>query len=291
MRGSLLDYCRGIGSETLLKQWDHERNESVAPDNVSYGSNRKVWWRCEKGHYWQAQVKSRVNGCGCPVCANRVLIPGVNDLASTYPELARQWHGEKNGSLTAMDVFPGSDKKVWWKCEAGHEWQARISSRTTIGSGCPFCAGKQVISGVNDLASMYPVLAAQWHPTKNGDITPSDISPFSNRRVWWICEIGHEWRSVVAHRTSVNTGCPYCSGRQVLPGFNDLNTTHPQVAEQWHPTLNESLTPDMVTAGSHKRVWWQCDLGHVWKTVVYSRTGAQQSGCPVCAGKMKESPR
>ena len=80
--------------------------------------------------------------------------------------------------------------------------------------------------------------------------------------------------------------CPYCTGKKVLPGFNDLATLEPKIAA-WHPTLNGTLTPEMVTLGSHRKVWWQCPEGHVWKAVVYSRAGPQKCGCPVCAGKVK----
>lgn len=95
----------------------------------------------------------------------------------------------------------------------------------------------------------------------------------------------------VASRTAEGRGCPVCAGRSVLPGFNDLRTKQPQLAEQWHPTLNGSLTPEMVTTGSHKKVWWQCSVGHVWKAVVYSRAGKAQSGCPVCAGRVRATAR
>ena len=95
----------------------------------------------------------------------------------------------------------------------------------------------------------------------------------------------HEWQAVIAARAVENSGCPYCTGRRVLAGFNDLATLHPKIAAQWDDTLNGTLTPEMVTPGSHKRVWWKCHEGHVWKTAIYSRTGKQKCGCPVCAGK------
>ena len=81
-------------------------------------------------------------------------------------------------------------------------------------------------------------------------------------------------------------GCPYCANRKVLPGFNDLATAAPLVAKQWHETLNGALTPEMATAGSHKKAWWQCDYGYLWKAAMYSRVGVQHCGCPVCAGKV-----
>ena len=117
-------------------------------------------------------------------------------------------------------------------------------------------------------------------------MTPEQVTPYSNRRVWWRCAQGHEWRAPVGGRTKAGSDCPYCTNRKVLAGFNDLATLEPDIAAQWHPTLNGAMTPDMVTLGSHQRVWWQCAEGHVWNAVVYSRTGPQKCGCPVCAGRI-----
>ena len=141
--------------------------------------------------------------------------------------------------------------------------------------------------GENDLATLYPDIAAQWDETKDGALRPSNVTAGSNRPVWRRCERGHSYRAIIAQRVQRGNGCPYCANRKVLPGFNDLATAAPLVAKQWHETLNGALTPEIVTAGSHRKAWWQCPYGHVWKAVIYARTGAQQSGCPVCAGKTK----
>lgn len=270
----------------LARQWHPSKNGPLTPSDVQPGSHRKVWWRCGKGHEWQAIIKSRSSGCGCPVCTHRRIVPGDNDLATTRPDLAAQWHPARNGMLKPEDLAAGARKKVWWMCEKGHEWQAAVASRAG-GAGCPVCAGRKIVPGENDLASRYPAVAAQWHPSKNGTLTPESVSPYSNRRVWWICEKGHEYQAAAAARTGSDCGCPYCAGRKVLAGFNDLAAVEPQVAAQWHPALNGALTAEMVTAGSHKKVWWQCPEGHVWKAVVYARTGPKKNGCPVCAGRVR----
>lgn len=274
----------------LAAQWHSTRNGSLTPQDVLPGSSRKVWWCCPKGHEWQARIKSRVSGCDCPVCTNRTLRPGENDLASCFPELAKQWHPVHNGNLTPADVLPGSHRRVWWLCAKGHVWRAQVSARVA-GSGCPVCAGKQVAPGQNDLATQRPELAKQWHPTRNGALTPQKVLSCSNRKVWWVCELGHAYQAAISARVVQSSGCPYCAGRRVWPGFNDLATLEPELAEQWHPTLNGKLTPQMVTVGSHRKVWWCCDLGHVWKAVIYSRTGERRSGCPICAGNSKKSRR
>ena len=271
----------------LVREWHPTQNLPLTPEEILPGSHRKVWWKCQKGHQWQATVKSRVSGCGCPVCANHKVIPTQNDLKTAYPEIASQWHPTKNGELTAADVTPGSKRRVWWQCEKGHVWQAVISSRTSGGCGCPVCAGRTIVAGENDLAACFPALAKQWHPTRNGQLMPQQISPYSNRKVWWQCSLGHAFQATVAARAMRKIGCPYCAGKRVMPGFNDLASREPEIAMQWHPTLNGVLTPQMVTPGSRQKVWWQCPEGHVWKAVVYSRAGGQKSGCPVCAGKTK----
>ena len=135
----------------LAQEWNTEKNGDLTPRDVLPGSHRIVWWRCAHGHQWRAQIKSRVNGSGCPVCTNRTVQSGDNDLATQLPDLAKEWHPTQNGALTPKDVVPGSRRKVWWICPKGHEYQAMISSRAQ-GSGCPVCAGKKIIPGENDLA-------------------------------------------------------------------------------------------------------------------------------------------
>lgn len=270
----------------LAAQWHPVKNLPLTPAEVPLGSHKKVWWLCGKGHEWQAMVKSRTGGCGCPVCTNRRLLRGENDLAATHPQLARQWHPVKNGTLTPEDVGAGTRRRVWWRCELGHQWQASVLSRAN-GTGCPVCTGKAVLPGENDLASRFPTIAAQWHPTRNGTLTPEQVTVSSNRKVWWRCPLGHAYQAAVSARTAQGTGCPYCAGRRALAGFNDLATLEPEVAAQWHPTLNGTLTPAMVTAGSHRKAWWQCPAGHIWKAMIYSRAGPQKCGCPVCAGRVR----
>ena len=291
MRESLAAYCARLHRRDLLDQWDGSRNGTLTPDTVSYGSRQKLWWRCEQGHVWQAAVYTRAGGeSGCPYCAGKRPWPGFNDLASQYPDLAAQWHPTKNGDLTPRDVVAGSRRKVWWQCPKGHEWQAIVTSRTNNGAGCPVCAGKTVAPGENDLATLRPDLARQWDQERNGTLTPDQVSPYSNRKVWWRCRLGHGWQTAVSARTW-GSDCPYCAGRKAFPGFNDLATKDPLVAAEWDPEFNGNLTPQMVTVGSHKKVWWRCAQGHVWKAVMYSRTGPKRCGCPVCAGKVRQRGR
>ena len=204
-----------------------------------------------------------------------------NSLAVRNPKLASQWHPTKNGCLLPEYVSVSSNKKVWWICEKEHEWQAIINSRQK-GSGCPYCAGQKAILGYNDLNTVNPMLASQWHPSKNGNLSSNQLTENSNKMVWWICEKGHEWKAIVYDRKN-GCNCPICSGHQILIGYNDLATVNTELALQWHPIKNGVLTPQDVTAGSGKKVWWKCKNGHEWQAVISSRNAGY--GCPYCAGE------
>jgi hypothetical protein len=278
-----LSNCLATLNPELSKEWHPTKNGDLTTYDITSGSEIKVWWKCDKGddHEWKANVNSRSNGSGCPVCRNRKAVLS-NCLATLNPELAKEWHPSMNTKLTPYKVTLGSEIKVWWKCEKGddHEWEARISDRAN-GSGCPVCSGNKVILS-NCLATLNPELAKEWHATKNGDLSPFDLTVSSNKKVWWKCEKGndHQWESSINHRTN-DRGCPICSGKKVVLS-NCLATLNPKLAKEWHPTKNFDLTPNSVTTGSDKKVWWKCEKGddHEWESIIANRTKGK--GCPYC---------
>ena len=265
----------------LHLQWHSEMNGLLTPETITTGSGKKVWWICEKGHEWQAVLSNRVKGNGCPICANKRIASGVNDFATLNPRLAAQWHPSNNGNLSPDKFASGSEKKVWWMCEKGHEWQASFASRSG-GSGCPVCSNKLVVAGINDFATLAPELASQWHPTNNGGLIPQSFSIHSGKKVWWICEKGHEWQAIIAGR-SKGSGCPICSNRKIVAGINDLATLNTELASQWHPTNNGGLIPQIFSVHSGKKVWWICEKGHEWQATIASRSSG--NGCPACSNK------
>ena len=266
--------------------WHPTRNGELKQVEVPPGSNRRVWWQCQRGHEWQAPAYSIKAGSSCPYCAGKKAIPGETDLATTHPKLLSRW-SEKN-KLRPTEVTAGSQKKVWWICEKGHQWEAYIFSVAMDGCGCPYCAGKKAIPGETDLATLRPDLMEQWDFEKN-TMVPQETTVASHDKAWWKCELGHSWQAAVFSRTREKnaSGCPYCIGKRVLPGFNDLGTLKPKLAEEWHDSLNKELRPEDVTLGSNKKVWWECGDGHVWQAAVYSRTRKKGTGCPLCAGMVK----
>ncbi len=201
--------------------------------------------------------------------------------------LIAEWDLERNRSEKIEDISYASHKKVWWMCQKGHIWQSTVKDRMLRGRGCPYCANKKALSGFNDLKTVNPRVAKEWHPAKNGELQPSDVTAGSDRKIWWQCALGHEWQATVENRSLRGQACPYCSGKKAWPGFNDLETMYPEVAKQWHPGLNNELSPRHIRPGSGKRIWWQCEEGHVWQAAVFSRTSKKRSGCPVCAGNVK----
>lgn len=266
----------------IAAEWHPTKNGEKTPDDVSYGSEQKVWWRCDKGHEWFASVGHRTSGEKCPYCKNKKVLQGYNDLATLYPEISAEFHPHKNGSLSPQNILAGSNKKVWWRCRYGHEWEECISKRTKRGFGCPYDSGQRLLEGFNDLATTDPDIAAEWHTTKNGELQPNMVMRKTNKKVWWRCEKGHSWKSMIYSRTSGND-CPYCENREILVGDNDLGTTHPALAKEFHPTKNGELTVQQLVAGSNKKVWWQCKEGHEWSASVVSRVAG--NNCPYCSNQ------
>lgn len=262
----------------LVPEWS-PRNLPLTPDNVSYGSNKLYWWKGSCGHEWQTSAKARSCGEQCPICSNARIIAGVNDLRTLKPELAMEW-SEKNSPLEPTMVGPGTHKKVIWRGWCGHEWVASVQSRVK-GTGCPYCSHNIVLSGFNDLQTLHPNVAKEWSP-KNLPLLPSQVTAYSNKKMWWKCENGHEWCFLISTR-SYGSKCPYCSGILTLKGFNDFQTVHPELAVEWSER-NGSLTPDKINDKSTKNVWWRCHTcGYEWRAVVKARVKGLK--CPVCADR------
>ena len=409
----------------ILDYWDYEKNEKPPSEFIGEYSNKEIWLKCEKGHSFKSRIAEFCRGNRCPVCANKKIEIGYNDLATTHPSLVKEWDYEKNIDITPQEVTRGSDKKVWWKCEKGHSWKAVISSRVA-GRGCPHCLKEYQVSltekafsfylskyfkvvienihldcmkkkeldiyiptlrlaveydghqwhksakrdlekdllckenGItliriredgcakyespahfieckqthgnivqlkepinemielinnlfslkiplvdsiendvtainesfysynkaNSLAYKKPALLTEWDYEKNGQLKPDMISAGSNSKVWWKCKHGHSWLAVVSSRVRGN-GCPYCNGKYVLTGFNDLASQYPNLVEEWDYELNKDLDPTKILATSNTIAYWKCKHGHSWKTKISTRT-RMGSGCPTCAGLTPE---
>lgn len=210
---SLEQYCRENNKEYLLKEWDYEKNGDLKLDQVSFSSNKRVWWKCKRGHEWDAQIsnRTRTNGTNCPICNKKQILKGYNDLETLCPEMAKEWHPTLNGDLKPSQVSCGSNKKVWWQCSKGHEWETSIMNRTNKKSNCPCCSGRNAIEGINDLETKFPNIAKEWHSTKNGGLKPSQVLYGSAKKVWWKCSCcGYEYERQILSQIKVKIKCTYC---------------------------------------------------------------------------------
>ncbi|MBQ6493395.1 MAG: zinc-ribbon domain-containing protein [Erysipelotrichaceae bacterium] len=200
-----------------------------------------------------------------------------------YPEIVSEWNYKKNGDLLPSSFAAFSGKKIYWTCKkCNGTWLAEISSRMR-GSGCPYCSGRSVLQGYNDLQTLRPELAKQWDFKRN-DFGPDQIQQFSMKKAFWICDKGHSYEMAIANRSSQNQGCPYCVGKKVLKGFNDLASRYPELIKEWDFEKN-LIKPDEVTYGSNRSVYWNCKTcGNSWKATICSRSVNGQ-GCLKCGNK------
>ena len=238
------------------------------------------------------------------------VIPGINDLETCCPNIARLWHPTKNIGLrdghgrdvsSPNKISYASSQRVYWLDDCGHEYDMRVADKTS-GQSCPYCTNHRVLSGFNDLATIRPDLAEEWDYNRNSHLTdikgrdlsmPDKISPSSNFMVYWLCTKGHSWQDKPNHRHLSNRNCPYCSNQLVLPGYNDLATTNPELAKEWDYVKNANIydkkgrnlsTPEALTQSSGIDVWWRCKNNHSWKVSPNSRISSK-SGCPFCSNK------
>ena len=263
----------------VAAEWHHAMN-SIEPDKVSAGLNKKVWWLGRCGHEWEASPNKRVYGKqGCPVCQNLKLVVGQNDLATTHIELARQWHPTRNQN-TPRDVVWGTHEKVWWLGSCGHEWESSVVNRASKrGSGCPYCGGRKTLWGFNDVASL--PIAAQWDFQKN-KLSIENVNRGTPRKAWWRCDAGHSYQMQVNLKVKRPKSCPVCSRKVLQVGVNDFATTHPDLLAEWDASKNLGLDPASFTSGSREKAWWKCDRGHSWRQTIGAR---QKFGCPYCSGR------
>jgi len=333
----------GVLNPSLLQEWDYEKNEH-SPSSYLPQSNKKVWWKCIKGHSWDATIHHRVkDASGCPFCMNgwqtsRLELRVLSELQYIFSDTIGRskvggvecdvyipslrfgieidgyhWHldkvdrdREKNAVIESSgnklvrvrekplekirdtDVLYTTDeseilifkkllKAIEIECHVGsfdfHGFKGSDKYRELL--------SRSRRSGKN-LQSEFPNVALEWHPTRNRPLMPEDVAPRSTLSVWWLCgKCGNEYEKKVWKRAS--HGCPYCGGKKVWNG-NSLRTFSPKIVSDWDYEKNKGLTPDDVTYGSHRRVWWRCHLcGFRWEQTVNGRTSFKRE-CRACHG-------
>ena len=336
----------------IAKRWHPTLNE-LKPTEVVAGCNSKAYFTCNKDsrHYFYTRIDHMIlDDIQCPVCANQTIIVGVNDLATTHPELIKEWDYEKNTNIRPTEVTYGNTKKVWWKCKNNHSWKASIGSRAgNQKTGCPICKKELFISFPEKVISYYLDKVCKveenkkfswlgnsevdiflpdfnlaieydgqaWHKDYLRDLKKDRLCKDNNIQIIRIRENNcpkYESESIKLVCKKQNFDMlkeciieiiNYINNKfnqnikiniDIKKDYNkitkkmDLMVKQNSIAnslliKEWNWSKNEGLNPETIPLGSHMPVWWICVFGHEWESVVYSRTGKEKCGCPVCAGQ------
>lgn len=291
----------------LCSQWHPTKNGDLRPVNFSPASDKKMWWICTscpcgQVHEWVARIANRsISKCGCPYCKgnSKEHVCGCQTLSRKFPALCSEIHPTKNGSVDPRNYSFGSREFVWWthvcSCGESHEWYASIKSRTTRGKGCPSCRGgsHENMCHCRSLLARNPEISGDWHPTKNGDITPEFILYSTNQKFWWLCSkiprclkcgVKHEWEASPHNRAAAGTGCPYCAiGSVVFCKCNSLAGRYPQIAREL-----VNANGDSISYSTSSTFQFQCPEGHIYTSRVSNRTSSNKTGCPDCSSGKSE---
>jgi len=285
----LHDKSIAIRHPEAIKEWDFVKNKNITPEMVNANSNKNYWWICKRGHSFKASPVNKFNSPAnsCPYCTNHKVLTGFNDMITRYPHLEKEWDYEKNEGVNPKMIMPGSARKYWWKCSEGHSYLMTANNKVFSQQKCPFCLGKRVLAGYNDLESRYPEVIKFWDYEKNNELSPSELHFGSNKSVWWKCKLGHSFKKTVANMVQFDS-CPICAGRILVRGVNDLKTKYPQIAAEWDYSMNGEKKPEDFKPSSREKIWWKCNTcGNSWCSKILVRT-SQNAGCPECGYAIKQ---
>jgi rubrerythrin len=265
----------------LAKEWSP--NNKVKPSEVKRDSTAAFKWICPtcSGEYSYVVCDREVGDDSCPFCAGERLLTGFNDLATTDPELAKEWSDLNDRKPNT--VMKSSNLYAYWDCPVcGATYTRRISEREVGDHCCPCCNGTRVYSGINDIETLDPALAKEWSP--NNKVKPSEVKRDSAAAFKWICPTcSGEYSYVVCDREVGDDSCPFCAGERLLTGFNDLATTDPELAKEWADTNDR--TPDTVMKRNIISADWKCPTcGGIYPALICDREVGDDS-CPFCAGE------
>jgi hypothetical protein len=268
----------------LAREWHPTKNLPLRLEDTGIGTEKRIWWRCstDPSHEWDTLIAVRIQRPSCPLCTGRIVTPETS-LAGRFPEIAKEWHPTRNGDLRPDQMRAGSERHAWWRCsrDPTHEWRAIIGNRAR-GHTCPMCSGR-VATPATSIQALYPEVARNWHPTRNGKLTPDQVKLHAKRRFWWRCPVDrrHEWQA----SPSAMARCPICVGKKVI-FESSLAGAAPEIAREWHPTRNGDRRPGELYKHSLVRVWWQCavDPLHEWENTIAARV-KNGTGCPYCGGR------
>ena len=276
----------GTTHPELITIWSSSNDFAIS--TVSKGSSKIAEWECEHGHQWKSKIKDQASkGAWCRKCNHKSpanVAKGKTLLKDSHPDIYAQIISVVDNKQSPELLVTGSSLAVVWKCANNHEYEARVSNRTLLGRGCPYCAGRYAIPGENDLATTNPEVMEYWDYKAN-TLKPEEVKKSTNKELHWKCAKNHKWTSVPNNLTDKKQFCPFCSGKRVIPGETDFASVYPEKVELWDYERN-TILPNEISSKNRKTMYWKCSLGHEWEAPVYSMAITEGSnGCAICLGR------
>ena len=281
---NLYNYCVNNNLLDLLDEFDSEKN-NITPKDIKYNSTKKVWWKCKVcGYSYLVSVNARTNyySSGCPLCKNKVVEKGVNDLETLYPIITTLWDYEKNGDKKPYMYLPTSNETFCFKCNKKHLFTSKIDNLVKTNFICPICAKRKIYVGYNDIFTLYPNIEKEYDKELNKDIDPYKLTKSSKKKIYFRCRKNHVYISSIYNKINKNELCPYCIGIKPIIGENDLKTVYPKIYKEF----DKSNKIDVLTLplSSTKKLNWKCKkCKTIFKRSIVDRI--KGIGCPKCKKK------
>ena len=269
------DYLRALptGTKTIHGGKDLSRVHLHMESNSS--ARGSIATICAEGHRCSWVYKN--GDTTCPVCTNRLIVIGINNLSFLFPAIASEWDSQKNYNREVETVAAGSNFPAWWRCPIGHSYRKTVDERT-LGGGCSYCP--RPFDPARSISKLRPDLAREFDLAANGGLAPDMVTVGSHKKVTWKCAAGHRYDQIVERRTAGRYGCPLCSGHRFERGTNDFGTLFPKLAEEWDYAANAILEPSDRISRSRPVAWKCLANGHKYSQTIMHRI--QSKGCPLC---------
>jgi len=266
----------------VARELDDILNGPITARDIPAATHKDLAWRCpQAGHVYWATASNRTQAkTNCPICSNRKIVPGINDLTTTHPRLVAEMEPEYIAGHPPTSLCASSEEKPRWVCPTCEAHYKMSVYDRTHGSGCEPCRKARLRASRENLTVTHPEVAALWHPSRN--ITrPDEYTYGSNKEVWWLCTVSaaHFYTQRI-DRKAAGYGCSICSRRKLVIRVNDLATTDPLLSIEFHPDRNGAKKPDLMMAGTAPYYWSCLAAGHLKRQSVPNRR--KSKGCTDC---------
>lgn len=340
----LYTYCKKNGLEYLIDEYD----SNVDIHSISYGTHRKIQWKCEYGHKWMAAPSVRIiKGTGCPYCkgsqtsrAERTICNWLKENNINIIEREKIQGEEFDIHIVDYNILIEINSDATHISEKQREKDARkhkiaesfgykfivimqscystfnedlyydilfkynsvrdidnlieklkiklntlgVDIDSNVSNKAKALANKNSVPYERSIAGVYNGIEKIWG--SSNIVTPDRLYASTRQYIYltcWKCKQEYRLRGDAIKQSwnKETKGCPYCYGKRVLKGYNDLLSQEPEISLDWS-SLNE-IGPDEVVVHSNKIVYWDCHIcGNKWRASVASRTGSNRTGCPSC---------